>query len=70
VQLLDCFAILVVVVLSYLLLKTQYQWHQLLLAIPLCLIGLAVLLVSDAIYNHKHDGTCVSVSVSKVLPAF
>ncbi len=47
-QLLNSFAIVVVVILSFLFIKVRYHWTQL-LGIAVCIAGLVLLVVSDNI---------------------
>jgi drug/metabolite transporter (DMT)-like permease len=56
VQLLDCFAIFVVMALSYFLLNVRFRWHQVLVAVPMCLLGLGLLILADTKYNPSDDG--------------
>jgi solute carrier family 35 protein F1/2 len=60
VMLLDCFTIPVALVLTYLFLKTKYNWRHL-VGVVLCLVGLGILVYDDAVKNGSNESSSQTV---------
>jgi solute carrier family 35 protein F1/2 len=56
VMLLDCFTIPVALGLTYLCLRTKYNWRHL-IGVALCLAGLGILVYDDAVKNGSNEGS-------------
>jgi solute carrier family 35 protein F1/2 len=55
IMLLDCFTIPCVMILTYVFLKTRYNWRHY-VGVGLCLVGLAILIYSDTVFNNANEG--------------